>query len=464
MPQREMTLSFLKSSLSFSRTEKVTNKDKKPSVCFYTLGCRVNQYETRAIEEQFEKSGFEIVPFGKGANVYVVNTCTVTGESDRKSRQIIRRCSKLGGENALIFVCGCMSQTNKEAATKIEGVTAVFGSADKLQIVPLAKELLEKRQSQPLCFVKDIYSYDKIEDMSVSGSDNTRAFVKIVDGCENKCSYCIIPTARGKIRSKKICDIVKECENITNISGCREIVLTGIETAAFGKDTGENLCDLTREVSNIKGVSRIRFGSLEPTLITEDFVKALSDIPKVMPHFHLSLQSGSDKVLADMKRKYNTKMFYEKVCILRKYFKDVLLTTDIIVGFPNESEENFEETLNFVKKCEFSYVHIFPYSDRVGTLASKMDGKLSESVKHERVSLLSDVMLKTREKILSQYIGKEAQFLCETSKGGFYSGYTENYIEVKLPENCAKLSPNDIVKIKLCDISENCEYILAQLV
>lgn len=438
--------------------------EKKPSVCFYTLGCRVNQYETRAIEEQFEGCGFEIVPFGKDADIYVVNTCTVTGESDRKSRQIIRRCSKLGGKDALIFVCGCMSQTNAQAALKIEGVCAVFGSADKMKIVPLAKEMLEKKQKDTLCFVKDIYSYDKIEDMSVSGSDNTRAFVKIVDGCENKCSYCIIPSARGKIRSKKICDIVKECENITSVGGCREIVLTGIETAAFGKDTGENLCDLTREVSNIEGVSRIRFGSLEPTLITEDFAKTLSDIPKVMPHFHLSLQSGSDRVLSLMKRKYNTKMFYEKVCILRKYFKDVLLTTDIIAGFPNESEENFEETLKFVEKCGFSYVHIFPYSDREGTVASEMDGKLPESIKHERVSRLFDVMIKTREKVLLQYIGKNAQFLCETSKGGFYSGYTENYLEVKIPEKSAKLNPNDIVKIKLGSISENCEYILAEIV
>ncbi len=433
---------------------------KKKTVAFCTLGCRVNQYETRAVEESFEKCGFEICRFTDECDVYVINTCTVTGESDRKSRQMIRRAVKNGKGKAVVAVMGCMSQVDAEAAAKIDGVTVVLGNGEKMSCVDRVLSELGKIGGEGKinkALVPDIYSYDKIEQMAVTGSDNTRAFLKVVDGCENHCSYCIIPKARGRVRSKPIQEVTEECADIINKGGCREIVLTGIETAAYGKDVGTDLYSLVKEVSLVEGVARIRLGSLEPTVLKEDFVKGLSEIPSFMPHFHLSLQSGSDGVLARMKRKYNTRMFYEKLELLRKYFPLCQITTDIIVGFPGETEEEFNETLEFVKKCGFLYVHIFPYSDRKGTAASEMTCKLSEQVKQERVKALEEVMYGVRRKILDSYIGTKMSVLCETEKNGYFHGYTENYIEVRVKNNGYK--PNDIVEIKLEKIENGGEFV-----
>ena len=430
---------------------------KKAAFC--TLGCRVNQYETRAVEESFVNAGFTIGSFSEECDVYVINTCTVTGESDRKSRKMIRRAVKNGKGKAVVAVMGCMSQVDAKAAN-IEGVSVVLGNGEKMSCVDrvmAALGIIEDEGNADGSFVSDIYSYEQIERMSVTGSDNTRAFLKVVDGCENKCSYCIIPSARGKIRSKPIQDVVKECADIVTLGGCREIVLTGIETAAYGKDMGTDLASLAKAVSKVDGVKRIRFGSLEPTVLKEDFVKRLSEIPSFMPHFHLSLQSGCDSVLARMKRKYNTAMFYEKLCLLRKYFPDCRITTDIIVGFPGETEEEFTHTLDFVEKCRFLYVHIFPYSDRKGTVASVMPGKLSEQTKKDRVKALEDVMYSVRKSVLEESLGKEMHILCETEKNGYMHGYTENYIEVRVENKGYK--PNDIVKIKLEQIENGTEYI-----
>jgi len=441
------------------------NKANTYTVAFYTLGCRVNQYETRAVEEAFQNMGFEISAFGEKCDVYVINTCTVTAESDRKSRQIIRRAIKNGQNEALVIVMGCMSQISPEEAAKIDGVCAVFGNSEKLLCAKYAREKVEekKRTKKAENFVTDIFLETEIEKMSVSGSDNTRAFLKVVDGCENNCSYCIIPKARGKVRSKTADEVVAECNDITQKGGCREIVLTGIETAAYGKDTGSTLAELSKFVSRLENVKRIRLGSLEPTVIKEELCKGLSQNPAFMPHFHLSLQSGCDEILAAMKRKYNTRMFFEKLELLRKYFPDVEFTTDIIVGFPGETEEMFEETMRFVEKCAFLYVHVFPYSDRKGTKASEMDGKLSENVKHERAVRLTEKMLEVRKAVLEKYIGKTARVLCETSKGGFVHGYTENYIEIRFADD-GSCKPNDIVKVKLESISEKAEFMFAKLV
>jgi threonylcarbamoyladenosine tRNA methylthiotransferase MtaB len=305
--------------------------------------------------------------------------------------------------------------------------------------------------------VPDIYSYNGIEDMSVTGSDNTRAFLKVVDGCENHCSYCIIPSARGKVRSKLPEKVAQECENICKIGSCREIVLTGIETAAYGIDIGSDLASLVELVSENPDVKRIRLGSLEPTVLKEDFVKRLSALPNFMPHFHLSLQSGSDSVLARMKRKYNTKMFYEKLELLRKYFPDCEITTDIIVGFPGETEAEFEETLSFIEKCRFLYIHIFPYSDRKGTVASEMNGKLSLEEKNRRCAILNEKMLSVRGDILKNYLGRKMPVLCETTKNGLVHGYTPNFIETRFENKNAK--PNDIIEITLSDIAENAEFV-----
>ncbi len=435
--------------------------EKKYTAAFYTLGCRVNQYETRAVEEAFDRDGFRLCPFEEKCDVYVINTCTVTAESDRKSRQIIRRAVKNGKGEAVVIVTGCMSQVNPETALKIDGVFAVVGNNDKTECLRVAKGLLAQKQKEKLNLVSDIFSCDKIEPMSVHGSDNTRAFLKIVDGCDNNCAYCIIPSARGHIRSKSLSDIVDECEHILE-SGCREIVFTGIETAAFGKDAGVTLCDLAKKASELPQLKRIRFGSLEPTVVKEKLVKELSEIPSVMPHFHLSLQSGSDAVLAKMRRKYNTEMFYQKVQMLKKYFPQCQITTDIIVGFPGETKEQFAETLAFVERCGLLYVHVFPYSDRAGTDASAMKDKLPEDVKKERAAMLDKTMRRVRRSILSQYLGKTAEVLWETSVNGFYHGYTENFIEVRLPEEQAQLKPNDITKVELCSIAENEEFVVAR--
>ena len=433
---------------------------KNKTVAFCTLGCRVNQYETRAVEESFLKEGFTIGSFSRECDVYVINTCTVTGESDRKSRQMIRRAVKNGKGKAIVAVMGCMSQVDAEAVSKIDGVSIILGNGEKMSCVQRVLAELSAIGSErniDNTFVPDIYSYDSFEKMSVTGSDNTRAFLKVVDGCENKCSYCIIPSARGKIRSKAISDVVSECRDIIKIGSCREIVLTGIETAAYGKDLGTDLASLAEEVSRVEGVARIRFGSLEPTVLKEDFVKRLSEIPSFMPHFHLSLQSGSDSVLARMKRKYNTAQFYEKVCLLRKYFPSCQITTDIIVGFPGETEEEFLQTAEFAKKCRFLYIHIFPYSDRKGTKASEMKGKLDEKTKQERVKALEKVMHEVRLELLKENLGKEMHILCETDKDGFMHGYTENYIEVRIKNNGYK--PNDIIRIKLDTIESGGEFI-----
>ena len=431
----------------------------KKTVAFCTLGCRVNQYETRAVEEAFMKKGFTVGKFTDECDAYVINTCTVTGESDRKSRQMIRRAVKNGNGKAVVAVMGCMSQVDAQAASKIDGVNIVIGNGDKMSVVDLVIAHMSTASNCciPVYLVPDIYSYESIENMSVTGSDNTRAFLKVVDGCENHCSYCIIPSARGKVRSKMPEKVAEECENICKIGSCREIVLTGIETAAYGKDIGCDLATLVELVSKNPDVKRIRLGSLEPTVLKEDFVKRLSAIEKFMPHFHLSLQSGSDGVLRRMKRKYNTKMFHEKLELLRKYFPDCEITTDIIVGFPGETNEEFEETLSFAEKCRFLYIHIFPYSDRRGTVASGMEGKLSTDEKARRCAVLNKKMLEIRHDILSGYLTRKMPVLCETTKNGFVHGYTPNFIEVRFENESAK--PNDIIEVELSKIEQNAEFV-----
>ena len=431
----------------------------KKTVAFCTLGCRVNQYETRAVEEGFIKHGFTVGKFTDKCDVYVINTCTVTGESDRKSRQMIRRAVKNGKGEAVVAVIGCMSQIDADAVRRIDGVSVVLGNGDKMSVVDLviSKMGMISEDSIPVYNIPDIYSFENIEDMSVTGSDNTRAFLKVVDGCENHCSYCIIPSARGKVRSKAPEKVVEECKTICEVGSCREIVLTGIETAAYGLDIGSDLATLVEKVAENPDIKRIRLGSLEPTVLKEGFVKRLSAVPTFMPHFHLSLQSGSDSVLSRMKRKYNTRMFYEKLELLRKYFPDCEITTDIIVGFPGETDKEFKQTLEFVEKCRFLYIHIFPYSDRKDTLASKMDGKLSLEEKTKRCSILNQKMLEIRRDILCGYIGRKMPVLCETTKNGLVHGYTPNFIEIRFENNTVK--PNDIIEVTLSQIEENSEFV-----
>ncbi len=437
----------------------ITNK----RVAFYTLGCRVNQYETRALEEAFEKEGFDVGSFDEKCDVYIINTCTVTAESDRKSRQMIRRARKLGGETAVVMAVGCMVQTHGQ--TSVDGLDYACGTRDKLSVVKKAKELLKYKNKTPQVCLTDFEKYTGIEKMSISGSDTTRAFLKISDGCNNNCSYCIIPKARGPVCSKpeeEVCNEVKTlCEN-----GWREVVLTGIETAAYGKDTKEtNLAQLIEKVNALDTeLHRIRLGSLEPAFMKREVIEKFAGCKKLMPHYHLSLQSGSDAVLSAMRRKYNTRQFLAVLTNLRESIPDVTFTTDIIVGFPGETEEMFEQTCEFVRKCGFLYVHIFPYSDRAGTEASQMSGKISEQEKKRRAAKLGAIMLETRKKVLDEYKGKTREILVETVNNGIATGHTDNFIEVCVPV-CEKteIKRNTLLNVVIGEPDQKIEYVTAQI-
>lgn len=413
-----------------------------PTFSLCTLGCKVNQYESQAIAEDFERLGFSLSSFNEKCDVYVINTCTVTAESDRKSRQMIRRAVKAGGENAVVIVAGCFSQAEGDAVRVIPGVSAAFGTADKSEIAAYAAELFRKKENGAcLAFENHVRSLSDVrsfDETSITHSERTRAFVKIVDGCENHCAYCIIPRVRGKIRSRRIEKILPELETLARHGYC-EIVLTGIETAAFGRDTGETLLELLARANEIDGIERIRLGSLEPTVIREAFAEGIANLEHVVPHFHLSLQSGCDAVLRGMRRKYNTDMFRQKLALLRKNLPDCTFTTDIIVGFPSETEEMFRQTCDFVRECAFLYVHIFPYSKREGTDAAEYENQIPESVKKQRAARLKEVMLETRKDVLRRFDGKITSVLFEeTDADGCYMGHTPHYIEAKMTKKASE--------------------------
>ncbi len=446
-------------------------QNKKYTVAFYTLGCRVNQYESRAAEEVFAAKGFEIRNFDEPCDVYVINTCTVTAESDRKSRQMIRRARRTGGKKAVVLAMGCMVQTAPDDAYKMPELDFAVGNRDKMSLAEAALNILGGAFPERKVKVNPSESFACMENMNITGADNSRAFLKICDGCDNSCSYCVIPKARGPVFSKKPEEVCSEVAALSG-AGLREVVLTGIETAAYGKDTkNENLISLLEKVDSLDtGILRIRMGSLEPTVIRDESrVKRLGLLGKLMPHYHLSLQSGCDNVLAAMKRKYNTRMFFDIVRSLRRNIPDVTVTTDIIVGFPGETDEMFKETLDFVRKCRFLYIHIFPYSDRAGTQASEMDGKLDEQTKKRRAAELKKVMLCSRREVLAGFVGTSRRVLVEKIENGKAFGYTDNYIEtvtdVSVVEN---VQVNSLINVKILGISDdvscaNAEYVRTEV-
>lgn len=407
----------------------------KKTVGIYTLGCKVNQYESEAIAEGFEADGFEILPPTSSCDVYVINTCTVTAESDRKARQFIRRAIKQNPA-AYILVTGCMSQTQPDRVAAIAGVDYICGNADKLSVVDAAKVLIEgkEKRTSPTLNVPAPDSRG-FEAMKITKFDRTRAYIKIEDGCESRCTYCTIPNARGSIRSKLPCDVLDEVRALT-AGGCREIVLTGIETASYGKDLGGyRLADLLEDIDKIEGVGRIRLGSLDPSLIREPFVNRIAGLRSVTPHFHLSMQSGSDKTLALMKRKYNTAMALRGMELLRAAMPTVQFTTDMIVGFPQETDGDFEETLAFIKRARFLMIHVFPYSKRSGTPAATMQGQIPEDVKHARAATLAAAERDVRRDILNSLTGIHTEVLFESFSDGFASGHTPEFIEVRVPSD-----------------------------
>lgn len=423
-------------------------------VAFYTLGCKVNQYETEAMEEIFEKNDYVIVNSDEIADIYVINTCTVTNLSDRKSRQFISRAKKLN-KDALIAVVGCYSQVSPDEVEKIEGVDVIIGTTERNRILELCEKA--KVENQRINIVRNIKSQKEFEPINIDDiKSKTRAYIKIQDGCSQFCSYCIIPYARGPIRSRSLDEIVEETQKLAS-AGFKEVVLTGIHVASYGKDTDKTpLVKVLEEVGKVKGIDRIRLSSLEPTLIDENFMKSILKIGKVCDHFHLSLQSGSDTVLKRMNRKYTTSEYRNIVSIIRKYMPNAGITTDIIVGFPGETEDEFNETLDFVKEIGFSRIHVFKYSPRKGTPASKYENQVDGNIKNQRseclIALGEELMLKFNSKFINSTLSVLFE---EESKGekGNIEGYTTNYIRVKSKKDINMIGK--IVHVKINEIKND---------
>ncbi len=401
-------------------------------VAFHTLGCKVNTYDTEALAEIFEKEGYTIVNFEEKADVYVINTCTVTNLGDRKSRQMIRKAKKTN-DQAVIVVAGCYAQTSPEEVYDIPEVNLVIGNKDRSGIVKLVNEIQENNEHK-INAVGNIMKEQDFEDLSVyEMKGKTRGFIKIQEGCNQFCSYCIIPYARGPIRSRKPESVLKEVKNLVN-SNYSEVVLTGIHVASYGKDfKGKTLIELIQEIHEIKGLKRIRLSSLEPTLLTKEFLEKLSKLSKFCPHFHVSLQSGSDSILKSMKRKYTTKEYRQYIDNLRRYFPTASITTDIMVGFPGESDIEFKETYDFAKEISFSKIHVFKYSPRHGTPAAKYPNQINGLIKEERSRELLALASELERKFYNKFIGTTREVLFEQkhdNNSSIYEGLTDNYIRV----------------------------------
>ena len=398
-------------------------------IAFYTLGCKVNQYETQALEQLVTQRGHSLVPFEEAADAYVINTCTVTAVSDKKSRQVIRRARK-AAPDAVIAVCGCYPQTHPDDVEKL-GVDLIAGTGDRTGFV----DLLEREWSdrQPITALDDAFQRRTFEPLPAGGLEGrTRAMLKMEDGCVNFCSYCIIPYARGRVRSLPLADCVRQAREL-EAAGYREIVLTGIEISSWGQDL-EGKPELMEAIEAIcQGLSpdtRVRLGSLEPRTITPDFCRRAAALPNLCPHFHLSMQSGCDTVLARMNRKYDSNRYYESVKFLHQVYDRPAITTDLIVGFPGETEEEFHQTLDFIQKCAFSAMHIFPYSKRPGTPAAKLPGQVLNAVKEERAHRAAQIARTMQDAYLDSWVGETVPVLFEEERDGLWRGHTTRYCEV----------------------------------
>lgn len=413
------------------------NEYQNIKVAIYTLGCKVNQYESEAILEAFEQRGFLPCRPDEVCDIYVINTCTVTAESDRKARQFIRRVIHRNPE-AYVLVTGCMAQTAADSIASIEGVDYIGGNAKKLDIVSAAEQLVRQKHKNPHAVIHVTpLDHAPFEHMTITKFDRTRAYVKIEDGCESRCTYCIIPDARGNIRSKPIADVLEEVRELVR-NGCREVVLTGIETASYGKDLeNQSLADLLIAMEEIEGLERVRLGSLDPSLLKPAFVQKIAPLRKLCPHFHISMQSGSSSVLARMKRKYNADQALSGMNRLREVMPQVQFTTDMIVGFPQETEEEFAQTLAFAEQAQFLMIHVFPYSKRKGTPAADMPGQVSEEIKHQRTTKLIIHASHIRAHILQELIRQNQIYhvLFESYSDGMAWGHTPEFIEVAVPSD-----------------------------
>ena len=401
------------------------------NIAFYTLGCKVNQYETQALEQLLTQRGHTLVPFEGEADAYIINTCSVTAVSDKKSRQIIRRTRKTAPD-ALIAVCGCYPQTHPQDMEELS-IDLVSGTGDRTGFVNLLERTWAERH--PVTALDDAMKRRTFEVLPAGGLEGrTRAMLKVEDGCVNFCTYCIIPYARGPIRSLPLEEARAQAARLA-VEGYRELVLTGIEISSWGHEfrDGTSLIDLIEAVCAAAPDCRVRLGSLEPRTITEDFCRRASRLPNLCPHFHLSMQSGCDAVLKRMNRKYDTARYYEGVALLRRWFDRPGVTTDLIVGFPGETEEEFQETLAFIQKCAFSAMHIFPYSKRPGTPAAKMPGQVLKAVKEDRAHRAAAVAARMERTYLDQWVGETVPVLFEEEREGLWRGHTTRYTEVMAP-------------------------------
>ena len=455
--------------MTFDKLERFFMK----TVAFHTLGCKVNTYETEAMQQLMESAGYRCVEFGERADVYIVNTCSVTNIADRKSRQMLHRARKMN-EDAIVVAAGCYVESAKNKIDEDLSIDIIVGNNNKNDIVNIINEYLQDKIKNK--FIIDINKETEYEEFNISKiNDHTRAFIKVQDGCNQFCSYCIIPFTRGRVRSRKMENIIDEVKSLS-ASGYKEIVLTGIHLSSYGVDfldesynkrmekltqteesdeefvTKNELLCLIENIANIEGIERVRIGSLEPRIIQESFIKSLSKIDKFCPHFHLSLQSGCDKTLKSMNRKYTADEFYEGVKLIRKYFASPAITTDIIVGFPGETKKDFEESKTFVEKVKFYETHIFPYSIREGTKAANMP-QVDGNEKVRRANILNEINLKNQKEFRTLRIGKEDELLCEeiVIKDGieYFTGYTKEYVKVAVLNS--DLKTNDIVSGRIVD-------------
>ena len=424
----------------------------KKKVALHNLGCKVNAYEVEAMQQLLENAGYETVPFEEGADVYVINTCTVTNIADSKSRQMLHKAKKMNPD-AIVVATGCYAQADTEKLKEDTAVDLILGNNQKTQIVEALEEY-EKEHAKQVQVI-EINHTKEYEELSISSTaEHVRAYIKVQDGCNQFCTYCIIPFARGRVRSRKIEEVLSEVETLA-AKGYKEVVLTGIHLSSYGvdfpKEERESLLSLIQAVSRVEGISRIRLGSLEPRIITEEFLEGIVKTGKVCPHFHLSLQSGCNKTLKNMNRRYSAQEYAEKCELIRKFYPAPALTTDVIVGFPQETEEDFEESYEFVKKIHFYETHIFKYSRRHGTKAASMDGQLTEAAKAQR----SDRMLELHEIRAREYeeamIGKKMELLLEEEieidGRSWYVGHSREYVRAVISKTDAH-RVNDLVTVK----------------
>lgn len=411
------------------------------TIAVYTLGCKVNQYDTEAMLESFERAGYVPVSFQEKADVYLINTCTVTGTGDQKSEKLIRRCARLHPDCAII-VAGCLAQRNAEKLLQMDNVRLVIGIQKRARVVELLeKAIAEDTRINAVSSLKDA----EFEQLFVSRHEGkTRATMKIQEGCDRWCAYCIIPSVRGPVRSMPLNQVKAEAERLAAAGYC-ELVLTGIHMASYGRESGETLIDAIRAVHDTEGVMRVRLGSLEPVVVTEEFCRALREMPKVCPQFHLSLQSGSDGVLKRMRRRYTAQEYMDALQRLRAALPGCAITTDVLTGFPGETEEEAQETLAFVEKAAFARIHVFPYSRRAGTVADRMPDQVPQNIKHERAGKLIELGNKLEAAYAKELVGSNQQVLFEVeTDDGMAEGYTMQYVRVR-----AKAKPGELKEIHI---------------